>query len=126
MNEFKCKSLENKLTNYVFILCPIIWYDTLVEVNTISKSLQSINMDLKNSAATLNGFLLFFNNYKNTWFESAKITAKDLVERVGAPTVLLKGTMWTLKIYLFMKLVVNYLLIKKLTFYQDYFLIIVY
>lgn len=34
-------------------------------------------MDLENSTVMLNGFLLFFNNYRNTGFESAKITAKD-------------------------------------------------
>lgn len=93
MSEFKYKSLENELTNYEFILCLILWYDTFVEINIISKSLQSINMDLKNSVAMLNGFLLFFNNYRNTGFKSAKITAKDLVESIGAPTVLLKRTM---------------------------------
>jgi len=69
----ECKSLENEIGSYEFILSIIIWYDILVEVNTISKSLQSTNMDLDISASTLNGLLSFLNDFRNTGFESAKI-----------------------------------------------------
>ncbi|XP_050522705.1 uncharacterized protein LOC126895174 [Daktulosphaira vitifoliae] len=59
-----CKSLE----------------DEIIKVNTISKN-KSTNMDLDISASMLNGLLSFFNDYRNTGFESARTTAKDLAEK---------------------------------------------
>ncbi|XP_025191899.1 uncharacterized protein LOC112592126 [Melanaphis sacchari] len=76
----ECKFLENEIGSYEFILSIIIWYDILVEVNTISKSLQRPNMDLDISASMLSGLLSFLKNYRNTGFKSAKTTAKDLAE----------------------------------------------
>lgn len=83
-------SLENEISSYEFVSFIIIWCDILVEVNTISKSLQSSNMDLDISTSMFNGFLSYLNDYRNTGFESAKITAKDLAETIGISTVLKK------------------------------------
>lgn len=37
----------NELESYEFILSLVIWYEILVEVNIVSKHLQSENMDLE-------------------------------------------------------------------------------
>lgn len=93
----ECKSLENEIGSYEFILSIIIWYDILVEVNTISKSLQSPNMDLDISASILSGLLSFLNNFRNTGFKSAK----DLAEAIGISTEFKKTRIPTKKINIF-------------------------
>jgi hypothetical protein len=40
------KAEAESLTNFEFILAAIIWYDILFAVNTVSKSLQSADMQL--------------------------------------------------------------------------------
>lgn len=68
------------MNSYEFVLSLVIWYDILSEVNVVSKSLQSINMHLDLSTNLLNGLLTFFEQYRTTGFDSAKITANTISE----------------------------------------------
>lgn len=121
----ECKSLENEIGSYEFILSIIIWYDILVEVNTISKSLQSPNMDLDILASMLSGLLSFLNNYRNTGFKSAKTTAKDLAEAIGVSTDFKKTRIRTKKKIFSYEAQDEPSKNEETIFYQDYFLTIV-
>ncbi|XP_025203847.1 zinc finger MYM-type protein 1-like [Melanaphis sacchari] len=70
----------NELNSYEFVLSLVIWYEILSEINVVSKSLQSINMHLDLSTNLLNGLLTFFEQYRTTGFDSAKITANTISE----------------------------------------------
>jgi len=45
----------NELESYEFILSLFIWYEILVEENTVSKTLQNINIKLDKCSNFLNG-----------------------------------------------------------------------
>ncbi|KAL4112057.1 hypothetical protein QTP88_015905 [Uroleucon formosanum] len=70
----------NELNSYEFVISLVIWYEILVEVNVVSKSLQSINMHLEVSISMLKGLIQFFEKYRNSGFHSAKITANKISE----------------------------------------------
>ncbi|XP_060876891.1 uncharacterized protein LOC132949806 [Metopolophium dirhodum] len=70
----------NELNSYEFVISLVIWYEILVEVNVVSKSLQSINMHLEVSISLLKGLIQFFEKYRNSGFYSAKITANKISE----------------------------------------------
>jgi len=52
----------NELESYEFILSLVIWYEILVEVNIVSKHLQSENMDLEIGTKLLDGLMTFLEN----------------------------------------------------------------
>jgi len=56
--------LAKEICSYEFILILIIWYDILCEINIVSKSLQSVTIDLDVSASLLNSLIIFLENYK--------------------------------------------------------------
>ncbi|XP_050063108.1 uncharacterized protein LOC114126534 [Aphis gossypii] len=68
----------NELESYEFILSLVIWYEILVEVNIVSKHLQSENIDLEIGTKLLDGLMTFLENYRENGFEKAKKTAKEI------------------------------------------------
>ncbi|XP_022165596.1 zinc finger MYM-type protein 1-like [Myzus persicae] len=93
-NDPKTKSEANSLVShgigdYEFILSLVIWYDILVQVNMVSKSLQSINTNLQISTGMLNSLLDFLKKYRTNChgFENAKITANELAKDLDVEPV---------------------------------------
>ncbi|XP_025208235.1 uncharacterized protein LOC112603731 [Melanaphis sacchari] len=68
----------NELESYEFILSLVIWYEILVEVNIVSKHLQSENIDLEIGTKLLDGLMTFLENYRENGFEKAKKTAREI------------------------------------------------
>uniref|UniRef100_A0A0D3E180 DUF4371 domain-containing protein n=1 Tax=Brassica oleracea var. oleracea TaxID=109376 RepID=A0A0D3E180_BRAOL len=66
--------------NYEFLLSMVIWYKLLFAVNMVSKSLQSKDMNIEVDVSQLKGFVSFFQNYRETGFESAKSDVKQIAE----------------------------------------------
>lgn len=88
-NDSKLKSeahslVTYELENYEFILSLVIWYDILVQVNMVSKSLQSVNTNLQMSTNMLKSLLDFLKKYRTNCngFENAKITAHELANDI--------------------------------------------
>lgn len=70
----------NELESYEFILSLIIWYEILVEVNTVSKTLKNINIQLDKCSNLLNGLLEFLKSFRENGFESSKIKANEIAD----------------------------------------------
>ncbi|KAL4126320.1 hypothetical protein QTP88_010542 [Uroleucon formosanum] len=70
--------VTNELESYEFILSLIIWYEILVEVNTVSKTLQNINIHLDKCSNLLNGLIQFLKSFRMNGFESSKIKANEI------------------------------------------------
>ncbi|XP_056864601.1 uncharacterized protein LOC108851191 [Raphanus sativus] len=66
--------------NYEFLLSMVIWYKLLFAVNTVSKSLQSKDMNIEVAVSQLKGLVSFFRSYRETGFESAKSDVKQIAE----------------------------------------------
>ena len=78
---------HNELEDFEFILALVIWYDILVAVNTVSKDLQSKDMQLDQALSNIKGLVTFMESYKATGFTSAKITAHEIAKELKVEAV---------------------------------------
>lgn len=63
---------------FEFLFGMVVWYDLLFVVNTVSKSLQSENIDIDAAIQHLKGLVSFFFKYRETGFEEAKAKARQI------------------------------------------------
>ena len=88
MVKAKAESLANfEVGNFEFILATIIWYDILFAVNTVSKSLQSANMQLDVAVQQIKGLVTYLTKYQDTGFHSAMNTAKEIASAMDVEQV---------------------------------------
>ncbi|KAL4119032.1 hypothetical protein QTP88_011905 [Uroleucon formosanum] len=76
------RSLITEICTYEFILSLIIWYDILVQVNIVSKSLQGKDATINISNDMLQSLLAFLKSYRETGFMNAKIIANNLADEI--------------------------------------------
>jgi len=69
------------IEGYEFLFGIVIWYEILVAVNMVSKTFQSEDIDIVATITQLKGLVSFFQKYRETGFEVAKVevTKKDVV-----------------------------------------------
>ncbi|XP_025093775.1 uncharacterized protein LOC112563723 [Pomacea canaliculata] len=88
MVKTEAESLANfEVGNFEFILATIIWYDILFAVNTVSKSLQSADMQLDVAIQQIKGLVTYLTKYRDTGFHSAMITAKEIASEMDVEQV---------------------------------------
>lgn len=69
----------------------VIWYNILSTINRISKTLQSDDISIDVIINNLKELISFFEKYSKTWFESDKITIKEIATQMKVePTFLEK------------------------------------
>ncbi|ESQ51629.1 hypothetical protein EUTSA_v10017956mg [Eutrema salsugineum] len=73
--------------SYEFLLSMVIWYDLLSAVNSVSKNLQSEDMNIDSAIAQLNGLISYFQKFRETSFERAKSEAILLSESMDNEAV---------------------------------------
>ena len=56
----------------------VVWYDLIFVLNTVSKSLQSENIDINAAIQQLKGLVSYFQKYRETGFEEAKAKARKI------------------------------------------------
>jgi hypothetical protein len=84
----EAESLANfEVGNVEFILATIMWYDILFAVNTVSKLLQSANMQLDVATEQIKGLVTYLTKYWDTGFHSAMITAKEIASTTDVEQV---------------------------------------
>lgn len=64
-----------------------MWYDILVKIHTISKVWQNINMHLDVAVKHVDSFVKWLEEYRESGFTSALVTARELAEEVGIDKV---------------------------------------
>ena len=73
------KSLAmNELGDFEFLVAIIIWYEILHAVNIVSKFLQSKDMLVDVAIEKIKGLVSFFEDYRETGFNDALNSAKEL------------------------------------------------
>ncbi|KAG5899695.1 hypothetical protein JTB14_030092 [Gonioctena quinquepunctata] len=75
-------TLAEQLKDFSFIVSLVVWYDILFQINIVSKSLQATDMDLGKCTEMLEKCCNFLEDYRNTGFKSAILTAKELTEEL--------------------------------------------
>uniref|UniRef100_A0A7N1A6H0 HAT C-terminal dimerisation domain-containing protein n=1 Tax=Kalanchoe fedtschenkoi TaxID=63787 RepID=A0A7N1A6H0_KALFE len=75
----EAKSLaKNEHGDFEFLVAIVIWYDMLNNVNSVSKSLQSIDMLIDVAIDIIKGLISFFERYRDVGFSSAVKEAKKI------------------------------------------------
>ncbi|CAD0206693.1 unnamed protein product [Chrysodeixis includens] len=80
-------TLAEQLKDFSFIVSLVVWYDILFQINVVSKSLQSPDIDLSKCTEMLKKCCTFLEEYRNTGFKSAISTAKELAEELEVEPV---------------------------------------
>ena len=72
-----------ELESFEFLLGMTIWYDILFVVNSVSKNLQSKDMQIDVAIDQLKGLIsFFFLKYRENVFTSAMISSKDIATKM--------------------------------------------
>ncbi|XP_042460344.1 zinc finger MYM-type protein 1-like [Zingiber officinale] len=76
-----------ELEKYEFLLGVVIWYKLLFTINTVSKFLQSENMDIDVVIKLLQGIIIFLEEYRESGFDKAMVEAKEMASEMGIEAV---------------------------------------
>ncbi|KAF8044639.1 hypothetical protein N665_7371s0001 [Sinapis alba] len=79
-SEVECLAISEThgIGGFEFLFGMVIWYDVLFVVNTVSKTLQSEDIDIDDAIAQLKGLVSFFQKYRETGFQEAKAEASKI------------------------------------------------
>ncbi|XP_042465822.1 uncharacterized protein LOC122048298 [Zingiber officinale] len=76
-----------ELEKFEFLLGVVIWYKLLFAINTVSKFLQSENMDIDAAIKLLQGIIIFLEEYRESGFDKAMVEAKEMASEMGIEAV---------------------------------------
>lgn len=79
----EAQGILKNISNFKFVMCSVIWYDILYEINISSKLLQSPSLDLSEAITQLNTTKKFLEDYRSEGFEKALKTSKEIAKKVG-------------------------------------------
>jgi hypothetical protein len=81
----EAQSLAKELRSFEFLVSLAVWYEVLYRINSISKLMQSPRMNLTTALDHIKEAASFFQEYRNSGFNSATIVAKELAEELQIP-----------------------------------------
>jgi hypothetical protein len=86
----EAKSIAEKLVDFKFLCCLVIWYDILFEINHTSKLLQSVSLNISETITQLKNTIIFLKKYRTDegfqkTLEQAKILANELQIEANFP-----------------------------------------
>ena len=81
-------SLAEELGSFRFLICCVVWYDILSKINTTSKLLQSVDMQLDIAVNLIQKSKDNLVSYRTNGFNDAQITAKEICEQMHTEAVL--------------------------------------
>ncbi|RXM99434.1 Zinc finger MYM-type protein 1 [Acipenser ruthenus] len=76
------QSLCKELTTWRFILCVVIWYNVLYQVNRVSKLLQSPSVSIETVKREIDGVKQFLQEYRDGGLASTQIDAREIAEKM--------------------------------------------
>lgn len=88
LTKVEAQALAEEVGSYRFLICTVVWYDILHQVNHVSKLLQSSTMQLDVAANLLMKAQTSLSRYRVTGFCTAQATAKDLCDQMNVEAVL--------------------------------------
>ncbi|XP_020882685.1 zinc finger MYM-type protein 1-like isoform X1 [Arabidopsis lyrata subsp. lyrata] len=73
--------------SFELLVSMVIWYNLLSAVNIVSKSLQSVDMNIDVAIPQLKGLVSYFQKYRDSGFEKAKLEAKEIADSMEIEVV---------------------------------------
>ena len=87
LTKVEAQSLAEEVGSYRFLICTVVWYDILNQVNHVSKLLQSATMQL-DVAVDLIKAKTSLTSYRDNGFAAAQASAKDMCAEMNVEAVL--------------------------------------
>ncbi|XP_071689120.1 uncharacterized protein [Rutidosis leptorrhynchoides] len=81
---------EKELGVFDFLVSIVIWYQVLNEVNIVSKTLQSKDMNIEIAIKEINRLIEYFKDYRETGFTKAIDEAKEIAIKMDVDPVFLE------------------------------------
>lgn len=79
-----------ELGNFEFLIGMVIWYKCLHAIKTVSKFLQTENIDIDVAIKQLKGLIMTLEDYREFGFDKPVIEAKKIADDMGVETVFKK------------------------------------
>ncbi|XP_075479455.1 uncharacterized protein LOC142520343 [Primulina tabacum] len=76
-----------ELENFEFLFGVVLWYKLLHAINTVSKFLQSENMDIDVAIKLLQRIVLFLEEFREDGYDKAMVEAKEMACEMGIEAV---------------------------------------
>jgi hypothetical protein len=82
----KARGLAKSIKNYKFICGVILWHDILFEINSVSKLLQSVTINLSDCVRMLSETIQKVKSYRQSGYDQMKIAANEIAENLECST----------------------------------------
>nr|XP_047143348.1 uncharacterized protein LOC124817393 [Hydra vulgaris] len=82
----KARGLAKNIKNYKFICGVILWHDILFEINSVSKLLQSVTINISDCVRMLSETIKKVKSYRQSGYVQIKIAAKEIAENLECST----------------------------------------
>ncbi|XP_065681552.1 zinc finger MYM-type protein 1-like [Hydra vulgaris] len=82
----KARGLAKNIKNYKFKCGVILWHDILFEINSVSKLLQSVTINISDCVRMLSETIKKVKSYRQSGYIQMKIAAKEIAENLECST----------------------------------------
>ena len=76
----EAESLLKQINSWQFVICLVVWYDVLYQINRISKLFQCPQIDIAVLKLEIQAVETYLQTYREKGYSSAKVDARELVE----------------------------------------------
>lgn len=73
-------SIKAELLMWRIVLCTVIWYNILYQINRVSKILQSPNVSLETLKAETSAVRAYLEDFRENGLDSAQTDAREIAE----------------------------------------------
>lgn len=78
----ECKAIVRELSSWRFLVCLVVWHDLLMQINIVSKILQSPNVCFTDQTNHIQSCLKFISNYRDHNLEKAEREAENIADEL--------------------------------------------
>uniref|UniRef100_A0A3Q2DVQ2 TTF-type domain-containing protein n=1 Tax=Cyprinodon variegatus TaxID=28743 RepID=A0A3Q2DVQ2_CYPVA len=78
----KATSIKNELMKWSFVMCTVIWYNILYQINRVSKILQSPTVSLETLERETSTVRVYLENFRENGLAASQIDAREIAENL--------------------------------------------
>lgn len=85
---FIAKSIQNEIMTWCFVLCVVIWYNVLYQINHVSKILQSPSVSLETLKKETQGVQTYLNDFRESGLYACQTDVREIAEALDIEMML--------------------------------------
>lgn len=85
---FIAKSIQNEIMTWCFVLCVVIWYNVLYQINYVSKILQSPSVSLETLKKETQGVQTYLNDFRESGLYACQTDVREIAEALDIEMML--------------------------------------